>query len=119
MLERWLRLKWSKTTRSNEQADPIELRPLLTSSRKMTFVRSPVVDWNGAEPKNVISRHRAAPRYLSVMRRKRFVAWAKQLRADAASLPAGLQKDQLLDKARHADAASHKWANSRGLRPPT
>jgi hypothetical protein len=53
--------------------------------------------------------------------RERLVAWAKQLRADAASLPAGPQKGQLLDKARHADTASHldKWVNSRGLRPPT
>jgi hypothetical protein len=49
--------------------------------------------------------------------RERLVAWAKQLRADAASLPAGPQKGQLLDKARHADTASHldKWVNSRGL----
>jgi hypothetical protein len=54
--------------------------------------------------------------------RQRLASFVKRLRADAASVPAlGRQKEALLEKARHADTASHldEWVNSRGLQPPT
>ncbi len=51
---------------------------------------------------------------------KKLTAWANQIRAQAANLPAGREQDMLLRKARQADTAAHlaDWANSPGLRPP-
>jgi hypothetical protein len=50
----------------------------------------------------------------------RLQAFAKDIRAQAAGLPPGLEKDNLLRKARQADTASHldEWVNSPGLQHP-
>jgi hypothetical protein len=50
----------------------------------------------------------------------RIIEWTKQVRAQAAALPAGLEQDTLLKKVRHAEVAMQleKWANSPGLQPP-
>jgi hypothetical protein len=50
----------------------------------------------------------------------RLAAWAGQIRAQAAQLPAGPDREALLKKAGQADVASHlnDWANSAGLQPP-
>jgi hypothetical protein len=50
----------------------------------------------------------------------RIVAWAKQLRAQAAELPPGPEREELLKKVRQAETAMHldDWANSSGLQPP-
>jgi hypothetical protein len=51
----------------------------------------------------------------------RLAAWARMVRAQAAQLPPGQERDALLKKASQAETASHldQWANSAGLRPPT
>jgi hypothetical protein len=51
---------------------------------------------------------------------QRLSAWAEQLRAQAAQLPPGPERDGLLMKAREADMSAHidGWINSRGLQPP-
>jgi hypothetical protein len=49
------------------------------------------------------------------------LAWfAKNVREEASLLPFGAEKDEMLCKARQADAAVHltEWANSSGLQPP-
>jgi hypothetical protein len=50
----------------------------------------------------------------------RLRAFADDVRAKADRLPPGLEKDDLLRRARQADTASRldEWANSRGLQPP-
>ena len=50
----------------------------------------------------------------------RIVAWAKEVRAQAAMLPPGPERDMLLKKVRQAETAMHleDWANSPGLQPP-
>ena len=50
----------------------------------------------------------------------RIVEWAKQVRAQAAALPPGPDRDELLRKVRYAETAMHleDWANSPGLQPP-
>ena len=50
----------------------------------------------------------------------RLQAFAEDVRAQAAGLPPGLEKDNLLRKARQADTASHldEWVNSPGLQHP-
>jgi hypothetical protein len=50
----------------------------------------------------------------------RIVAWAKDVRAQAAELPPGPDRDMLLKKVRQAETALHleDWANSPGLQPP-
>jgi hypothetical protein len=50
----------------------------------------------------------------------RIVAWAKQVRAQAAELPPGPEREELLKKVRQAETAMHldDWANSPGLQPP-
>jgi len=50
----------------------------------------------------------------------RLAMWAKDLREQAAALPPGPERDELLKKARQADTASHleDWANSPGLQSP-
>jgi hypothetical protein len=50
----------------------------------------------------------------------RIVEWAKEVRAQAAKLPPGRDRDELLKKVRQAEAAMHleDWANSPGLQPP-
>jgi hypothetical protein len=51
----------------------------------------------------------------------RIVEWAKAIRAQAAELPPGRDRDELLKKVRQAEAAMHldDWANSSDLQPPT
>ena len=51
---------------------------------------------------------------------ERLLAWANQVRAQAAKLPPGTMRDTLLRKANQADTAAHlnDWANSPGLQPP-
>jgi hypothetical protein len=50
----------------------------------------------------------------------RLAAFAKDVREKASLLPPGIEKDDLLRRARQADTASHlnEWANSPGLQPP-
>ena len=66
----------------------------------------------------------------SVMQRRRFkqsmslqerlAAWAKSVRAKAAKLKPGPERDALLQRASQADTAAHfdDWANSTELQPP-
>ncbi len=66
-----------------------------------------------------------------IMRRRRYkqtvpfkdrlAAFAKDLREEAAALPAGQQRDELLKRARRANTAAHldDWVNSAELRPPS
>ena len=51
---------------------------------------------------------------------ERIVAWAKEVREQAAMLPPGPDRDMLLKKVRQAEMALHleDWANSPGLQPP-
>jgi hypothetical protein len=50
----------------------------------------------------------------------RIVRWAKELRAQAAELPPGPDRDMLLEKVQQAETALHleDWANSPELQPP-
>ncbi len=50
----------------------------------------------------------------------RLAKFAEQMREKAASLVPGPERDDVLRRARQADAASHAedWANSPGLQPP-
>lgn len=50
----------------------------------------------------------------------RIMAWAKEARAQAAGLPPGPERDELLKKVRQAEVAMHldDWANSPELQPP-
>jgi hypothetical protein len=52
---------------------------------------------------------------------ERLAAFATQARDKAVELQSGLEKDDLLRKAKQADTASHLdgWLNSPGLKPPT
>ena len=45
----------------------------------------------------------------------------KTIREQAARLPPGIERDEMLKRASQADTAAHldDWANSRGLQPPT
>jgi hypothetical protein len=49
----------------------------------------------------------------------RLAAFAEDARAEAAKLPPGIERDDMLRKASQADAAAHldEWANSPGLQP--
>ena len=51
----------------------------------------------------------------------RLAAEAARLRDEAKLMRPGFERDQLLRKARHIEAASHmnEWLTSPGLRPPT
>jgi hypothetical protein len=50
----------------------------------------------------------------------RIVEWAREIRTQAATLPPGRDRDELLKKVRQAEAAMHleDWASSPGLQPP-
>jgi hypothetical protein len=50
----------------------------------------------------------------------RIIAWAKEVREQAAMLPPGPDRDMLLKKVRQAETALHleNWANSPELQPP-
>jgi hypothetical protein len=51
----------------------------------------------------------------------RLAEWAEKIREQAARLPPGIERDEMLKRASQADTAAHldDWANSRGLQPPT
>jgi hypothetical protein len=51
----------------------------------------------------------------------RLASFAQRVREKAAVMPSGPQKENLLNRARQADTASHldEWVNSPGLQPPT
>ncbi len=51
----------------------------------------------------------------------RLAEWAKDVRAQAAKLPHGPERDALIRKARQAETATHldEWASSQELQPPT
>jgi hypothetical protein len=51
---------------------------------------------------------------------ERLRTFAEDVRAKADRLPPGLEKDDLLRRARQADTTSHlaEWANSPGLQSP-
>jgi hypothetical protein len=50
----------------------------------------------------------------------RLTAYAKEVREHAESLPPGTQRDELMKKARQAEAASHmdEWVTAPGLQSP-
>jgi hypothetical protein len=50
----------------------------------------------------------------------RIVEWAKDVRAQAAQLPPGPERDGLLKKIRQAETAMHldDWVNSTASQPP-
>jgi hypothetical protein len=50
----------------------------------------------------------------------RILMWAKEIREQAAGLPPGPERDELLKKVRQAETAMHldEWANSPELQPP-
>jgi len=50
----------------------------------------------------------------------RIIEWAKKVRAQAAELPPGPERDELLKKVRRTETAIHleDFANSPGLQPP-
>ena len=52
--------------------------------------------------------------------KERLATFAKDMRAKAALLKPGAERDEFLRKARQADTAQHldEWANSPGLQPP-
>jgi hypothetical protein len=51
----------------------------------------------------------------------RLADWAQKIREQAARLPPGTERDQMLKRESQADTAAHlnDWANSPGLQPPT
>jgi hypothetical protein len=51
---------------------------------------------------------------------ERLVAEAKRLREQAEALPPGIERDELIRKARQAETASQmdEWLRSPGLQPP-
>jgi hypothetical protein len=50
----------------------------------------------------------------------RIVAWIKEVRAEAAGMAPGPDRDMLLDKVRQAETVMHleNWLNSPGLQQP-
>ena len=50
----------------------------------------------------------------------RIVAWAKEVREEAALVPPGPDRAMLLKKVQQAETALHleDWANSPGIQPP-
>lgn len=50
----------------------------------------------------------------------RLATFANLMRERASLLPSGIEKEELLSKARRADTAAHMndWVNSPGLQPP-
>jgi hypothetical protein len=51
---------------------------------------------------------------------KRLSQEAERLREQAKTMPPGIERDELLRKARQADTAAHidEWVSSPGLQPP-
>jgi hypothetical protein len=50
----------------------------------------------------------------------RLAAFTKEARKKAKRMPAGLEREAMLNKVRQADVAAHldEWTNSPGSRPP-
>nr|WP_072821209.1 hypothetical protein [Bradyrhizobium erythrophlei] len=50
----------------------------------------------------------------------RLISFADEIRTKAFALPPGVDRNELLRKARQAETASHldDWVNSPGLQPP-
>jgi hypothetical protein len=63
---------------------------------------------------------RRRPSKLTFTPEERFSEEARRLREEAKLLPPGALRDELIRKARHAEAASHMngWLTSPALRPP-
>ena len=51
----------------------------------------------------------------------RLAEWAEKIRKQAARLPPGTERDEMLKKTNQTNTTAHldDWANSPGLRPPT
>ena len=51
----------------------------------------------------------------------RLAEWARRLRTEAKSMPPGVERARLLQKARQSEVAIHlnEWLSSPGLKPPT
>ena len=51
----------------------------------------------------------------------RLADWAEKIREQAAQIPPGTDREEMLRRASQADTAAHldEWANSPGLQPPT
>jgi hypothetical protein len=56
----------------------------------------------------------------SISFQDRLATFAQEARDGAAKLPPGIERDDMLRKARQADTAAHleDWVNSSGLQPP-
>ena len=65
-----------------------------------------------------MAERRRFKQFLSL--KDRLALWSEQVRAEAAKLQPGPEKEALLKKARQADTAAHleDWANSPGLQQP-
>jgi hypothetical protein len=63
----------------------------------------------------------AMPPQCRPLPKERLDAFEKRLRQEARGIPPGIEREQLLRKARQADTASHinRWLNSRELQPRT
>ena len=61
------------------------------------------------------------PQKQTISFKGRLAEWAEKIREQAARLPPGIERDEMLKRASQADTAAHldDWANSRGLQPPT
>ena len=66
----------------------------------------------------MIQRRRRLKQKLSL--KERLSAFAEHVRQKAVDLPPGIERDDLLRRARQADTASHldEWVNSPGLQAP-
>jgi len=66
----------------------------------------------------MVGKRRRVKQVLSL--KERLSAFATEVRLKAADLPPGIEREDMLRRARQADTASHldDWVNSLGLQPP-
>ena len=64
----------------------------------------------------MIKRRRRRFKHLITLQ-DRIIAWVHDVRAQAAELPPGPDREMLMEKVRQAETAM-QWVNSPGLRPP-
>jgi hypothetical protein len=66
----------------------------------------------------MLKRHRHKQ---TISFKDRLAEWAEKIREQAARLPPGSEREEMLKRASRADTAAHldDWANSPGLQPPT